>query len=129
MVCAGADLALAASANDVSRAVLIGTEERTAAMNLFLLGGLIGIVSRVGALGIAWYAAGGDELLVVVRTIPVSRPLPNVAGHIVEAVRIRRELRNRRDPDVAVVTTVFVGEVPFVSICHPLAVRTEGVAP
>ena len=39
-------------------------------------------------------AAHEGQLIVVVRTIPVAGPLPDVASHVIEAVRIRRIVGN-----------------------------------
>ena len=47
-------------------------------------------------------AAGFRELLIIIRAIPIAAPFPNVAGHVVKAIAVRRELRDRRDTDEAI---------------------------
>jgi hypothetical protein len=54
----GADLSFAARANDVAGAVLIGTEERSTSLNLFVLGWLVGVKGNFGSVRIAGNSAG-----------------------------------------------------------------------
>ena len=60
-------------------------------------------------------------------TIPVGRPLPDVAGHVVEAVAVRRERADGRRRAVAVVGAPREVAVPVVR--EPLARRLGLVAP
>ena len=84
VVCAGADFALAARANHVARAELIGAEKRPAAMHPFLHARFSGI-ERVGrTLRVARDAADRRQLTVVVRAIPIADPLPDVADDVME---------------------------------------------
>src|SRR5262245_60941375 len=111
MVGAGADLAPAARADDVARAVLIGAEKRPAAMDLLGLLRLGRIERRDRAARIACDAACRRELRIVIGTIPVADPLPDVSRHVVEAVRIRGKLRDRREACEAVLAAVAIGKV------------------
>ena len=85
--------------------------ERAAAVHALLLRRLTRVERRVRALRVTRDAACGGELRVVVGPIPVAGPLPDVAGHVVEAVAVGRELRHRPDAAVAILARVFVREV------------------
>ncbi len=47
-------------------------------------------------------ASHGDESRIVVRAIPIVRPLPDVAGHVIEAVAVRRIVCDRADANETV---------------------------
>src|SRR5438094_9495815 len=106
MVCSRVDFAFATRAHDVARAILIGAEEGAAAMNFLLLARFGWIVGRGWTLRVARDASHCGESRVIVRTIPVAGPLPDVAGHVIEAVAVWWILCGGRDADVAVVTRV-----------------------
>src|ERR1700722_2259141 len=86
------------------------------------------IIRSIRSLRVARCAAG-FELLVVVRAIPVTGPLPHVARHIVESISVGRKLRHRSKSDVAVFAGIFVREMPLVSVSHPFAIGTKVIAP
>ena len=88
-----------------------------------------GIERRVGPLRIARDAARRGELRVVVGPVPVAHPLPHVAGHVVEAVAVGRKLRDRRDPDEAVLAGVAVRESGPGRCSPSMCRRAELVAP
>src|SRR5271170_4588958 len=94
-----------------------------------MLGGFGRIKRSVGSLRIASNSAGCDELLVIVGTIPVACPLPYVAGHVVKAIRICRELRNWSQACEAVGAGVLIGEVSLMGIGHPFSVGAKVVSP
>ena len=73
------------------------------------------------ALGIVSDSASPDQLLVVIRTIPVETPLPHVARHVVEAVRVCWKFRHGRDAGIAVGPGVFSGEFTLEDIRHPFS--------
>src|SRR5262245_4858058 len=104
MVGAGADLSLAPCSDHISRAVLIGTEERPASHHALRLTRLVGIERGFGPLRIPRDATSRRELRVVVRTIPVADPFPCVASDIVEAVPVRWKLRDWSKADERVFT-------------------------
>src|SRR5580765_1060846 len=87
MVGAGADLALAASAHHIARAVLIAAEEGPAAHDLLRRRRLLRIERRLGAARIACDATR-CERSIVVRPVPVADPLPDIARHVVEPVSV-----------------------------------------
>ena len=97
MIRAGVDFAFAPRANHVARTILLCAEKRTATVDAFLLAGLVGIVRRVRALRIARDNARDSKPGVGVGAVPVARPLPCVAGHVVKAVTVGWKLRHRRD--------------------------------
>ena len=66
---------------------------------------------------------------VVVGAIPVAHPLPDVPGHVIEAVAVRRKLRDRRDARERVRAGVVIGKVPLMRVRHPLAALAELIAP
>src|SRR4249920_95548 len=52
-------------------------------------------VAEVAATRIAWDAAGLGDFGRVAVGVPVGSPVPNVSGHVVQAVRVRREGADR----------------------------------
>src|SRR5437773_10222639 len=98
-------------------------------MNFLLLVRLGWIEWCVRSLGIAHYAASLGELRVVIRTIPVAAPLPDVAGHVVKAVTIRWKFRDRCDAGVAIFARVFHREFSLPGIGHPFPAGAKFVAP
>src|SRR5205809_1660069 len=122
-------LALAASTGDVTCAILVGAEKRSATLHPFAYSRLTGI-ETVGRSG--WIHrdfAAGCQGLIVVGTVPVGSPFPHVARHVEQAVSIGRERAHRRGSHVSVFTSVCVGKVPLESIRHRLAAGHELVAP
>ena len=59
----------------------------------------------------------------------VGRPLPDVAGHVVEAVPVRPEALDRRGALEAVEQGVLPGELALPGVCHQLALGRELVTP
>src|SRR3954471_4307702 len=131
MTRAGTHFSLAACADDITGAVLIGTEERTAAVRPFLLGWFIRIERGGRALWIARDAALFSEPRVIIRPVPIAGPLPDVAGHVVQPIAVRRIPRDRRGLDIAVVCRVRVShrKPALVGVGHPLAGGAELIAP
>ena len=81
MVHARANISLAASADDVSGAVLIGAEgENHRGASFSILLSFRRVEGCVGASRIARHAAGRRKDGIVIRAIPIARPLPHVAG-------------------------------------------------
>ena len=91
MIGTGVDFAFAACADDIAGTILLVAKERAAAMNAFLFVRLSGIEWCVRSLRIVRDAAFIRYCLVVIRAIPVAAPFPNVPGHVVKAVAIRRK--------------------------------------
>src|SRR5262245_7337853 len=65
----------------------------------------------------------------VTRPIPVARPLPDIADHVVEAVTVRLEAADRRGPGVAVLVGVVDGEDALPGIGDRLALGIERARP
>src|SRR5580765_775202 len=97
MVGACGDITFPTRPDHVARAVLIGAEKRSTAMDPFLDAGFVGI-ERVG-----WTArVSGDstsrlKLCVIFGAIPVAHPFPDVPGHVVQAVAVWRKLADLRE--------------------------------
>src|SRR5580704_15933189 len=98
-------------------------------MNLLLLSWLRWIEWGIRSLRIAGYASSGRQLLVIVGAIPIAGPLPNVPGHVEQAISIRRILRDCSNPYVPVLTGIFHRERTLMSVGHPFAVGSEFFAP
>src|ERR1700722_7271748 len=69
------------------------------------------------------------ELLIVIRTIPIVGPLPHIPGHIVKAVSVGRKSPRAGDADVLVFPSVLERKLALKRVGHPLAVRSEFIAP
>src|SRR5215471_16532148 len=129
MVGSRTDITLAPGSDNVPRAILVGAQKRSAAVRLLALLGF-GRVPRLGwALGVLCDSASGGQNLVVVGAVPVSGPLPDISGHVVETVAIRRIAPYRSDAGISVFAGVLRGEMALVRVGHPLPVRAEVVAP
>ena len=93
------------------------------------LGRLARVEGRIGASWVARDAACQRELTVVVGSVPVARPLPDVPGHVVEAVAVRSELRHRPGARVSILASISIREVPLKRVGHLVTARRELVAP
>jgi hypothetical protein len=82
VICACADLTLPSCPDNVPGTILVCTQVRASSMYLLLFVWLFG----VGPQRISSYASDCSELLVIIGAIPVARPLPDVASHVVEAI-------------------------------------------
>src|SRR5215470_4882273 len=60
---------------------------------------------------------------------PVGGPLPNIADHVVDAVAVRRECRDRRGAVEAVLAFILIREIALPGIGAMLSARRELVAP
>ena len=78
---------------------------------------------------ISWHAARALHLVRVSCREPVGRPLPDVPGHLEEAVAVRLEARDRRGALVAVELQVLPRELALPRVGHRLAVGEVLVAP
>src|SRR5215831_18946680 len=63
------------------------------------------------------------------RSIPIARPLPDIADHVVEAVTVRLEAADWRGPYVAVLVRVVDGEDALPGVGDRLALRIERARP
>src|SRR6187399_3452590 len=121
-------LALATCAHQVSRAILIGTEKRPAALHAL---GRVGLVRIVGGWRPGWIV--GNRVLMhverVVWPIPVAHPLPYVSGDVDQSVAVRRKLSYGRDPREPVAARVVVGEVAVMNVGHLPSTRAELITP
>src|SRR5882757_239628 len=74
-------------------------------------------------------AASLHGICLMLWRIPVGRPFPDVADHVVEAIAILRECGDRRRALKAVRIGVLVREFALPGICHVAAGRREFIAP
>src|SRR5436853_3209994 len=80
MIAPGADFAFASCPDHIARAVLVGAEERAAAVDALFFGRLARIKAALRPLRIAHHASGPRELIVIIRPIPIVAPFPHVAS-------------------------------------------------
>ena len=62
-------------------------------------------------------------------SIPIARPLPHVADHVIEPVAVRAEAADRCSADVTVVLGVDDGKDALPGVGYRFAVGVEGAAP
>src|ERR1700730_14814476 len=74
-------------------------------------------------------AAGLRRVRFMYLRIPVGGPLPDIADHVVDAVAVRREGRDRRGAIEAVAADILLREFALPGIGHVLAAGRELVAP
>src|SRR4051812_43129805 len=102
-------------------------------MDTFHLSGLLGVKAFLlrGALGVADHGPlGGCDLKVIgVGAVPIAAPLPDVAGHVAQAVGARWIRADGGGGGKAVGVAIVVGEIALVDVGHPLAAGLEFVAP
>src|SRR5207249_3273327 len=79
-------LALASSACDITGAILIRAEKRSATLDAFAHAGLTGIETIGGSGRIHRNVSRRREALIIIGTVPVGGPLPHVARHIEKSV-------------------------------------------
>ena len=125
---AGAELTLATRADDVARAVLIGAKKRTAAMDALLLAWLGRVVRRIRTGRVVRHGTANRERGVVVGAVPVARPLPDVAGHVVQAEPVRGKPGDSCQPDRTVLADIADREASLKGVGHPFPVRSELVS-
>src|SRR5215469_7292965 len=129
MIRAGADFTFSPSTHDIARTILICAQKRSAALHALFLGWFGRVEGRVRTLGIACDCTCRRKLLVVIRSIPIAGPLPNVSCHVIQAIAIRRKLLDRRDPHIAVFPTIGFRKMALECVGHPFAVRPERRTP
>src|SRR6476646_4363772 len=122
-----------ASGGAVAEAVVRRAEVRAALDHLArdVLSGLAGVEALLGRRDprVRRDAAWARDLVRVAGGKPVGRPLPDVAGDVVEAVAVRGKAADGRGALVAVELQVLPGELALPGVRHRLAVREVLVAP
>src|SRR6266478_5707814 len=93
--------------------------------NLHLGGSEVVAVDLTPAARVLRDTAGLWRIGFVPRRIPVGRPFPDVADHVVESVTVRRECRDRRRAFEAVRLCVLAGKFTLPGIGHVTAKRGE----
>src|SRR5262245_7288779 len=61
--------------------------------------------------------------------IPIGRPFPDIAGHIVKTVTVGREGADRRGPFMAVLQQILDRKISLPSVGHVLSIQRKGIAP
>ena len=111
VVAAGVRRAFSPRTQKIAAAILIGAQERTTLLNTFRHTGVRRVVAIGGSLGIPDYASLFSERLIVIRTVPIGRPLPDIPTHVAEPIPIRRIRADGRCPLEAVLGRVVIREV------------------
>src|SRR4029079_14827641 len=125
----GVDILGVARRGAVTPAVVRRTKVRAALEHLArdAGAGLERIIAAFGP-GAAWvrgHATGLGRVGLVLGRVPVGRPLPDVADHVVDAVAVGREGAHRRGPRPAVGAQVLVWKVALPGVGHVPAARDE----
>src|SRR5262245_7695147 len=118
------DLLRLARSRTIARAIIGSAQERAALDDAVrrLAGGQCQILQ--------FGSARIDRLLPrVTRPIPVARPFPNIADHVVEAVAVWLEATDRRGGGIAVLGGVVDGEDALPGVGDRLALGIEGARP
>src|SRR5271165_7168475 len=85
---------LPAPADLIARAELIGAQKRPASNDALDDTWFLRIEAGGGTLRIRGDVARRGERLVVIGAVPIGRPFPDIARHVVQAVAVRRIRRN-----------------------------------
>src|SRR5215831_17431646 len=93
--------------------------------------GLAGVVAGVltAAPRVEWDTAGLIGVGLVSRGVPVGGPFPHIADHVVDAVAVWRECRDRRGALVSVELHILAGKCALPGVGHLLTAGCEFVAP
>src|SRR5271166_6182693 len=129
MIGARIDLTFAARAHHIAGAILVGAKKRTAFLNALFLCRLGWIEWHFRALRVARDVADLGKLFEIIGAIPVAAPLPDVAGHVVEAVAISREGAHWRNAGETILAGILDRELSLVGVRHELPARLEFIAP
>ena len=129
MVATGSDLTFPTRADHVTSAILVRAKERAATMHTFLLRRFGRIKRRFRTLRISDYLTGFGDLRVVIGPIPIAAPLPDVTGHVIEAVGVWGKGSGRCQSREAVFTRVLDRKLTLIGVRHELASGFELVAP
>src|ERR1051325_10856843 len=88
--------AFAPRTRPVSAAVNVRAQKRSAALHFFRNLRLVRIETRVGSDGIFVRASR-----VIIRTVPIGAPFPDVARHVVQSVTVGRKRRDRSEENTS----------------------------
>src|SRR5712691_11488735 len=117
----------------VASAVVRRTQVRAAfddlAWNLHVGGSGVVAIGLAPTARVLRDAAGFWRIGLMPRRVPVGRPLPDVADHVVQTVTVRRERGDRRRAFEAVGIGVLAGKFALPGIGHVTAMRRELIAP
>src|SRR5262249_30713166 len=125
---AGVGRAAVPGAGPVAPAVRGMAQEGTALLAAQRRVGLPRVEALLGALRVDDHPPAGS-LPIKVGLVPVVAPLPDVAGHVVQAVAVGREGLHRRGALVTVPGGVLPGELPLPAVALRFRLRESLVAP
>src|SRR6266404_8819176 len=113
---------------------IIGRAEMGATLQHFAWYAHRGLARIIAALDgpTAWilrYAASLGCVGLVLCRIPVGRPFPDIADHVVNAIAVGREGAHRRGARVAIGPVILQREVALPGVGHMLAARCEFITP
>src|SRR6476661_10141468 len=97
--------------------------------NLYIGRSRVVTAGFAAAARVLWNAASLRGIRLVLWRIPVCRPLPDVADHVVQTVAVRRECGDRRGTLEAVGIGVLVRKATLPGVSHVTALRCELIAP
>ena len=133
MACGGIDRLRMARCRPVTSAVVRRAQMRAAfddlPWDLHICRSGIEAVGLAAAARILRNAAGLCRIGLMFWRIPVGRPFPDVADHVVQSVRVRRECGYRRSAFEAVGLGVLTRKFTLPGVGHVTAVRREFIAP
>src|SRR5882724_4682140 len=98
-------------------------------MHALLLVRLGGIERRIGTLWIARDSTFVGQGLVIIGTIPIAAPFPDIALHVVQTVAIRWKRFHRRNAGIPIFNRVFHWKFSLPGIGHPFPTGAKFVAP
>src|SRR5579862_405106 len=91
--------------------------------------GFVGVETVGGAGRVHSDFSAGGEGLIIVRTVPIRGPLPDIPCHIEQAVSIGWEGSHGSGSRVSVFTCVCIREVPLKCICPVFTAGPKLIAP
>src|SRR5215207_9442621 len=133
MTCRCVDLLGVASRRSIASAVVRRAQVRAALDDLArdpdVCRGRVVAAVLASAAWVLRDAAGFRRVALVLLRVPVDRPFPDIADHVVDAMTVRRERGHRRGPLEAVAVRILARKLALPGVGHVPAVRRQLVAP
>src|SRR5689334_24184115 len=131
MACRGIDRLCHARGRPVTPAVVRRTKKRAALHHPARYGnvGHVGVIALVSfsTLGIETRATGMNSFAVLL--VPVRRPFPNIAGHVVQPVTVGRKAAHRRRSFETIEFKILPWEFPLPGVRHLLLAGSKFIPP
>ena len=119
------ELSFAASAGDITGAVLVGTKKRASTLHALFAARFARIETVRRTFGINRDFAISCQGLVIIGSIPMGSPFLHIACHIEQTIPVGRERANRSGREISVLASVGVREVTLKGIRHVVATGHE----